>query len=290
MDWGMCGGRKMFESRTGKTLRRLDEMLEAAINGTFEESRFDETQLSRLESRWKQYLTMSERSLKQTRQERENMKKLVSDISHQTRTSLSNILLYTELLEDQTENEDSKKLARQILSQTKKLEFLIQALVKMSRLETDILEVTPVQQPIRLLVERAVEEMIPRAEEKQIQIVCSLPENAQAVYDLKWTAEALGNILDNAVKYSPAGSQITVEGREFEIYACITVTDQGIGIQESEKAQIFGRFYRSAQVQQEDGIGIGLYLAREILRRENGYIKVCAREGAGSSFSVYLKR
>ncbi|MCI9197930.1 MAG: HAMP domain-containing histidine kinase [Lachnospiraceae bacterium] len=280
----------MFESRTGKTLRRLDEMLEAAINGTFEESRFDETQLSRLESRWKQYLTMSERSLKQTRQERENMKKLVSDISHQTRTSLSNILLYTELLEDQTENEDSKKLARQILSQTKKLEFLIQALVKMSRLETDILEVTPVQQPIRLLVERAVEEMIPRAEEKQIQIVCSLPENAQAVYDLKWTAEALGNILDNAVKYSPAGSQITVEGREFEIYACITVTDQGIGIQESEKAQIFGRFYRSAQVQQEDGIGIGLYLAREILRRENGYIKVCAREGTGSSFSVYLKR
>lgn len=280
----------MFESRTGKTLRQLDEMLEAAINGTFEESRFDETQLSRLESRWKQYLTMSERSLKQTRQERENMKKLVSDISHQTRTSLSNILLYTELLEDQTENEDSKKLARQILSQTKKLEFLIQALVKMSRLETDILEVTPVQQPIRLLVERAVEEMIPRAEEKQIQIVCSLPENAQAVYDLKWTAEALGNILDNAVKYSPAGSQITVEGREFEIYACITVTDQGIGIQESEKAQIFGRFYRSAQVQQEDGIGIGLYLAREILRRENGYIKVCAREGTGSSFSVYLKR
>ena len=280
----------MFESRTGKTLRRLDEMLEAAINGTFEENRFDETQLSRLESRWKQYLTMSERSLEQTRQERENMKKLVSDISHQTRTSLSNILLYTELLEDQAENEDSKKLARQILSQTKKLEFLIQALVKMSRLETDILEVTPVQQPIRLLVERAVEEMIPRAEEKQIQIVCSLPENAQAVYDLKWTAEALGNILDNAVKYSPAGSQITVEGREFEIYACITVTDQGIGIQESEKAQIFGRFYRSAQVQQEDGIGIGLYLAREILRRENGYIKVCAREGTGSSFSVYLKR
>ena len=280
----------MFESRTGKTLRRLDEMLEAAINGTFEENRFDETQLSRLESRWKQYLNMSERSLEQTRQERENMKKLVSDISHQTRTSLSNILLYTELLEDQAENEDSKKLARQILSQTKKLEFLIQALVKMSRLETDILEVTPVQQPIRLLVERAVEEMIPRAEEKQIQIVCSLPEDAQAVYDLKWTAEALGNILDNAVKYSPAGSQITVEGREFEIYACITVTDQGIGIQESEKAQIFGRFYRSAQVQQEDGIGIGLYLAREILRRENGYIKVCAREGTGSSFSVYLKR
>ena len=275
---------------TGRTMRRLDEMLEAAINGTFEESRFDETELSRLESRWRQYLARSERALEQTRQERENMKKLVSDISHQTKTSLSNILLYAELLEAAAENAENKKLARQILGQTKKLGFLIQALVKMSRLEADVLKLTPVQQPIHLLVERAVEGILPQAGDKRIQIVCRLPENAQAVYDLKWTAEALGNILDNAVKYSPAGSQIAVEGREFEIYTCITVTDQGIGIRESEKAQIFGRFYRSAQVQQEDGIGIGLYLAREILRREEGYIKVSSREGAGSSFGVYLKR
>ena len=278
----------MFESRTGKTLRRLDEMLEAAINGTFEESRFDETQLSRLESRWKQYLTMSERSLKQTRQERENMKKLVSDISHQTRTSLSNILLYTELLEDQTENEDSKKLARQILSQTKKLEFLIQALVKMSRLETDILEVTPVQQPIRLLVERAVEEMIPRAEEKQIQIVCSLPENAQAVYDLKWTAEALGNILDNAVKYSETGG-ITVRLIPYELFCRIEIADTGIGIDEEEQAQVFTRFYRSRQVADAQGIGVGLYLAREIIAKEGGYIKLISEPGKGSVFAVNLQ-
>lgn len=280
----------MFESRTGKTIRRLDEMLETAINGTFQERTFDETELSRLEARWKQYLALSERSLAQSRQERENIKKLVSHISHQTKTSISNILLYAELMEDQTENEDGKKLARQILHQTKKLEFLIQALVKMSRLETDVLEVMPVRQPIHLLVERAVEDMLPKAGAKQIQILCSLPKDAKAVYDLKWTAEALGNILDNAVKYSPERSKIIVEGKEFEIYTCITVTDQGMGIRESEKAQIFGRFYRSAQVQQEEGIGIGLYLAREILRKENGYIKVRSREGTGSSFGLYLPK
>ena len=265
-------------------------MLESAINGDFQESRFDETELSRLESRWKQYLSLSEGSLAQARQERENMKKLVSDISHQTKTSLSNILLYAELMEDQAENKDSKKLARQILAQTKKLEFLIQALVKMSRLETDVLELMPVRQPIHLLVERAVEEMLPKAGEKQIQILCSLPEKADAVYDLKWTAEALGNILDNAIKYSPGGSRVTVEGKVFGIYTCISVTDQGIGIRESEKAQIFGRFYRSTQVQQENGIGIGLYLAREILRRESGYIKVHSREGVGSCFGLYLPK
>ena len=278
----------MFEFKTGKTLRRLDAMLEAAINGTFQEDNYDETELSRLECRWKQYLTISGKSLEQARQERENIKKLVSHISHQTRTSLSNILLYAELIEDQAEDEDKKTLAKQILEQTKKLEFLIQALVKMSRLDTDVFEIVPKQQPIRLLVERAVEEMIPKAEEKKIQILCDLPENAEAVYDLKWTAEALGNILDNAVKYSPAGSKIIVEGKAFEIYTCISVKDEGIGIRESERAQIFGRFYRSTQVQQEDGIGIGLYLAREILRRENGYIKVQSKEGEGSCFGLYL--
>lgn len=278
----------MFEFKTGKTLRRLDAMLEAAINGTFQEENYDETELSRLESRWKQYLAMSGKSLEQARQERENIKKLVSHISHQTRTSLSNILLYAELIEDQAEDEDKKTLARQILEQTKKLEFLIQALVKMSRLDTDVFEIVPKQQPIQLLVERAVEEMIPKAEEKKIQILCDLPENAEAVYDLKWTAEALGNILDNAIKYSPAGSKIIVEGKAFEIYICISVKDEGIGIRESERAQIFGRFYRSTQVQQEDGIGIGLYLAREILRRENGYIKVQSKEGEGSRFGLYL--
>lgn len=278
----------MFEFKTGKTLRRLDAMLEAAINGTFQEDNYDETELSRLECRWKQYLTISGKSLEQARQERENIKKLVSHISHQTRTSLSNILLYAELIEDQAEDEDKKTLAKQILEQTKKLEFLIQALVKMSRLDTDVFEIVPKQQPIRLLVERAVEEMIPKAEEKKIQILCDLPENAEAVYDLKWTAEALGNILDNAVKYSPAGSKIIVEGKAFEIYTCISVKDEGIGIRESERAQIFGRFYRSTQVQQEDGIGIGLYLAREILHRENGYIKVQSKEGEGSCFGLYL--
>lgn len=290
MVWGMCGVGKMFEWGASKVVKRLDEMLEAAIDGTFEENSYDETELSRLESRWKQYLTISEKSLRQAKQERENMKKLVSDISHQTKTSLSNILLYAELMEDQAESESGERLAKQIVSQTKKLEFLIQALVKMSRLETDVLEVVPKQQPIRLLVEQAVEEIMPKAADKQIAIACSLPENAQAVYDLKWTSEALGNILDNAVKYSPAGSKIAVEGKEFEIYTCIMVIDQGIGICESEKAQIFGRFYRGMRVQQEEGIGIGLYLAREILQKENGYIKVNSREGAGSSFGLYLPK
>lgn len=280
----------VIEFGAGKTLRRLDEMMTEAINGTFEESRYDETELSRLESRWKQYLTTSKMSLQKTQIEREKMKDLVSDISHQTKTPLANILLYAQLLEEKTKDEKEKELAQQILNQTAKLEFLIQALIKMSRLEMDVLEVMPVCQSVNPLIEQAVEEIRGKAAQKQIEVNVEQIDEIQAVYDLKWTLEALGNILDNAVKYSSVGSLIRIEVKEYEFYVCICVQDQGIGVPERERTRIFERFYRGSQVQQEDGIGIGLYLARQILQKEKGYIKVQSKPGEGSCFGMYLAR
>lgn len=281
----------MIQIGAGKTLRRLDEMLEQAINGEFEEERYDETELSRLEAKWKQYLTTSKMSMEQLNQNREGMQALVSDISHQTRTPLSNILLYSQLLCEQTENQEEKHLAEQIVRQAEKLEFLIQALVKMSRLESNILVLKPQKQPVEPLLLEAMEEILPKAEKKKIHIKLqgNPSHNINAVYDKKWTAEALGNILDNAVKYSPLESTVEVTLEKYEFYVCISVRDEGIGISEAERAQIFSRFYRSAEVQQEEGIGIGLYLAREIVQKEKGYMKVLSKKGKGSIFKMYLK-
>lgn len=280
----------MIRIGTGKTLRRLDEMLTDAINGTFEESRYDESELSRLESRWKQYFTTSKMSMEQMKKERESMKMLVSDISHQTRTPLSNILLYSELLAEQAEKKEEKELAGQILMQAEKLEFLLQSLIKMSRLETDVLEVVPKVQNIAKLLDETVGEMSAKAKKKEIIVSCESAKEIEAAFDLKWTKEALGNILDNAIKYSPKHSEVQIEVREYEFYVCINVKDQGIGVCEEEKAQIFRRFYRGGRVQQEDGVGIGLYLAREILQKEKGYIKLTSKVGKGSCFGLYLPR
>lgn len=281
----------MIQIGAGKTLRRLDEMLEQAINGEFEEERYDETELSRLESKWKQYLTTSKMSMEQLNKNREGMQALVSDISHQTKTPLSNILLYSQLLCEQTDNQEERHLAEQIVRQAEKLEFLIQALVKMSRLESNVLVLKPQRQPIEPLLLEVMEEILPKAEKKKIHVKLqrNLSNNMKAVYDKKWTAEALGNIIDNAVKYSPSESTVEVTVETFEFYVCISVKDEGIGISEEEKAQIFSRFYRSTEVQQEDGIGIGLYLAREILQKEKGYMKVLSKKGKGSTFKIYLK-
>lgn len=161
---------------------------------------------------------------------------------------------------------------------------------ELSRLESDVFKICPSVQRVGSLVRQATEEILPRARQKEIQIEICGDIEGKANFDQKWTQEALYNILDNAVKYSPKGSRIEVEGISYEMYFCIAVKDQGIGIREEERAQIFSRFYRSDLVQQEEGIGIGLYLAREIVQREGGYIKVESKEGNGSIFKIFLQK
>lgn len=274
--------------RTNKTLRRLDQMLSEAVEGTFEESNYDETELSRLESRWKQYLSTSSQSVEAARKEREDIKAILSDISHQTKTPLSNIILYSELLKEQLLTPEGEAIAEQLHSQAEKLEFLIKALVKMSRLESNILEVVPVRQPLKPLIENTCRAVKARAEQKSITVLKPDIDNIQAVFDLKWTEEALFNILDNGIKYSPPGSTLTVSVKEYPMYVCIQAEDEGPGILEEERNRIFSRFYRGACNQQEEGVGIGLYLAREIVRKNDGYIKVEPGSKRGSVFQIYL--
>lgn len=281
----------------GRTLDRLNQMLDEAISGTFEERNYDETRLSRLESRWKHYLGMSVLTGENLRQEKEKVKSLVSDISHQTKTPMTNLKMYAALLEENLKAEthmDSKaeslEMLGEIIRQTEKMEFLIQSLSKMSRLETDIVEVRPKFQKLSGLLEEAAAGVRQRAVKKQIDIQNTYTGNSGACYDLKWTKEALENILDNAVKYSPCKAEIILSVTEYEMYAAVSVKDFGRGIREEDMPKIFGRFYRAEEVQQEEGVGIGLYLAREILKKQNGYIKVKSGPGEGSEFILYLPR
>ena len=139
-----------------RTLDRLDKMLEDGINGTFKESDYNETRLSKLESKWLRYLTSSKLSAQKTEDERKKLKELVSDISHQTKTPLSNILLYTQLLEEQPLDEQSRMCVKEIRSQSEKLEFLIKSLVKTSRLESGTFQMTVSENETDALVKRVI--------------------------------------------------------------------------------------------------------------------------------------
>lgn len=275
-----------------RTVRRLDRMLSTAIDGGFGEESFDESAPSALESRMARFLNGSARSLRGVQRQRESIQRLLSDISHQTKTPLANLRLYSSLLMEEELTPRQREQAQVILQQSEKLSFLIETLVKLSRLETDVLVVTPKLQPLSPLLERAVSQVKAAAGQKGIALQLHLQQQAEmkALYDLRWTAEALGNLLDNAVKYTPPGGCIQVSATQYELFCRIDVHDNGIGIAEEEQAQIFGRFYRGRQVREQEGLGIGLYLAREIAQKQGGYLKLSSRPGQGSTFSLYLPR
>ena len=125
-------------------------------------------------------------------------------------------------------------------------------------------------------------------DKKGIELTVDSPEGLTISHDSRWTSEALFNLLDNAVKYTPAGGSIHVSVQKWEIYLKIDVTDTERGIPEHEQATIFRRFCREEAVHDIEDIGIGLYLAREIIMMQIGYFLVMSEVGKGSAFSVFL--
>lgn len=279
-----------FYLRTAWILKKLDRMLIMAINGDFVETEYNETMLSRLEARIYQYLSLNRQNQREIAKERDMIQMLISDISHQTKTPVANMLLYTQLLQENTSlDQEATKLAQQIEKQTEKLQFLIQALLKTAQLENGIVAVVPKIHPVPELLEQ----LSWPAEAAKKEISCCIEgeiPQITACFDQKWTLEALSNLIDNAVKYTPDGGKVSVSVTDNTAFVRIDVKDTGIGISEEDTARIFTRFYRAAQVQDKPGIGLGLYLVREILQREGGYIKVSSVPGKGSVFSLFLSK
>lgn len=275
--------------RTARIMKRMDEMLTEAMNGRFTEDSFDESRLSALECRLARYLAASTVSARNLQTQKDQISTLISDISHQTRTPVANLRLYAQLLEEQPLTPQGQDCVRAISAQSEKLQTLIEALVKTSRLETGLLALHPEPGELTPVVERAVAQYAPKAAEKGIKLTVG-PTEGTAAFDPKWTEEALCNLLDNAVKYTPDGGTVTVEVCNYELFSAVQVRDTGCGIPEAEQAKIFSRFYRAPAAYHSEGLGIGLYLTRQIASGQGGYVKVNSAVGQGSTFSLYLPR
>lgn len=280
-------GYTRWQSR--KLLDSLEDMLRAATEGEFTESAFDETRISRLETELAHYLSASAMSARNVEREKEKIKTLIADISHQTKTPIANLLLYSELLAEEELTQTAREKLAALHGQAEKLQFLIEALVKLSRLENGIIRLCPEDHAVSYLFERVREQYEAKAQQKGLSLTVQETE-LRAVFDPGWTAEALANLVDNAVKYTKNG-EIALSAVAYEMFVRIDVRDTGMGIAEEEQGKIFSRFYRSQSAgESSDGVGIGLYLTREIVSGEGGYLRVQSAVGEGSLFSMYLPR
>lgn len=276
-------------ARSLRTLARVEEMLDRAVEGGFSCEHYDETRLSRLEARMARYLSAGGAAREALSRERDELQSLVSDVAHQARLPASNLLLYSQLLSEAPElSGRSRELAAQLEGQAEKLRFLMEALVKVSRLESGIIALRPRAQGVSRLLQAL--DFGLAAAQKGVRLEIADAAEISARYDLKWTLEALSNLVDNAVKYTPPGGKVRVSAHAYELFARVDVRDSGPGFSEDESAKLFARFYRAPGAAEQPGLGLGLYLAREIAAREGGYIRAKSAPGQGATFSLFLPR
>lgn len=267
--------------------RTLDEMMDSTVRPQINYEA--ETLLARISHRLERLYHVMQETRHKVEEEKAELQSLVSDISHQTKTPIANLkMLNDTMLTRRITDETRKEFLHATASQLDKLDFLIQGMVKTSRLETGVITLEKKETAIADTLVDAINGVLAPMERKHLHLSVNCPENLTVAHDSRWTSEALFNLLDNAVKYTPEGGDIHVTVQDWEMYLEIAVTDTGRGIPESVQATIFKRFYREEAVHDVDGIGIGLYLAREIITMQGGYITVESEVRKGSTFSIFL--
>ncbi len=281
--------RRHSRKKMEKTYQQLLTRLDRAMGGQIQETAYDESMDAAVTERLNRVVRISRMHQEKAERERDTIKSLISDISHQVRTPLSGIMLYAGLLHEQALDADTALLADKIGKQSEKLDFFMKELVKSSYAERELIALHPQMTCVEEIMNTACQMAELSALKKDIDIVKD-ETDAVCYADKKWTIEALYNVLDNAVKYSPEHSQVTVRVIVYETFACIQVQDEGIGISEEEQGLVFERFYRSKAVSSRPGFGIGLYLVREVLAKQGGYAKVKSEAGKGTVMQLYMSR
>lgn len=279
--------RKKLTDFSNMLCRQLDEMMQGNVeNLPFDE---EESLFYKINHRLSRLYSVMRENRQSIAREREDLQELISDVSHQVKTPIANLkMIETTLLEQNVAEKKQKEFLAAMGGQLDKLDFLMQALIKTSRLETGIISLEKKKQPIYDTLAAALGGIILNAEKKNIEVLVHCPESIEVTHDRKWTSEALFNILDNAVKYTQKNGIIRIKVEKWEMYLKIDISDNGKGIPEKHHAEIFKRFYRESEVHDIDGIGIGLYLTREIITMQGGYVKVASNQQKGATFSVFL--
>lgn len=278
--------------------RYMDDLLEQltllieSLSGEEELHIFPETEdtlTSRLQHQLLKLRTILLAQNRMLSREKEQIKTLISDISHQIKTPVAAANTFAQLLcEEGISPEERTEYTATLQASLEKLTFLTNSLIKMSRLESGIIRLKPERNRLNDIVLQAVRSVYSKARDKNITITFDCDRIFEAQLDFNWTAEAVVNVLDNAVKYTPDGGMIRLQISEYPSYLRLDITDNGVGIPEAEQAKIFGRFYRGRYSAGVDGVGLGLYLTRNIISKQHGYIKVSSGRG-GSTFSIFLK-
>ncbi len=289
----LCYSKKRVTNKYMDYINTLNDSLTYLINKDYQRisklQTLDETFDSKVNHKILRLSEISQEESLRALKEKESLQSLISDVSHQVKTPMTNLnMLQSALAKEEISKEEKEILLKYMDGQLDKIGFLLDSMIKSSRLETGLIQLKKIPSNLFDTIAKAISGITVRAEKNGLEIIVDCPEKYILLHDQKWTAEALFNILENAVKYSPENTKIEIKVHKWEMYTKIDISDEGIGIPEKDFGKIFQRFFRFESSYDKEGVGIGLYLSREIIQKQDGYIKVASILGEGSVFSVFL--
>ena len=274
-------------------LKIISKNIEDIIHNKYEiEDDFkEEGVLNRINSDLNKLSRSLNLKIKNINKEKESIKELVTDISHQLKTPLASLKLYNSLLlEEELDEEDRIEFLTTNKMSINKLHNLIDSLVNISRLAASMISIKKEDKSIKQTLTKAIDSVKGKANLKNIKISVTDFKDKIIPHDSKWTEESIFNILENGVKYTHDNGKIEVSLQETINFIRIDIKDSGIGIDKSEFNNIFKRFYRSEKVKEVEGSGVGVYLSRKIIESQGGNIIVSSKIGQGSKFSLFLTK
>lgn len=275
-----------------KKINYLDNYLQKVSSGKYftELEKESEDELNRLKDSIYKITVMLKEDSENKHLQNEAILNSVANISHQLKTPLTSIqILLDNIIESTDMNEDTrKKFTLEILRQVKGMNFLILALLKLSRLDAGVVEFEKNKIDLKELIDSIINDLEIMIDVKQIKIIKNV-ESAVINGDYNWNKEAILNIIKNAIEHTPEGKNVYIDVEENEVYSKISITDEGNGIEEKDLKHIFEKFYKVTN-SDTNSFGIGLALSKSIIEKQNGYISVDSKIGQGTTFVIkYLK-
>ena len=250
-----------------------------------------EDELSNLKNELYKITIMLKEESEISRQDKENIKMSVEDISHQLKTPLTSIMIMLDNLKDNPNmDEDTKqRFIFEISKQVDWINWLVISILKLSRLEANVVKFSDNKINVKKFIDEIIDNLEIPIEIKNQKIIIEGNEDASFIGDYKWQQEAITNIIKNAIEHNKENGKITIKYEENVLFTKITIIDEGQGIAKEDLKHIFERFYK-AQNSSDNSVGIGLSLAKNIIEKNNGMINCKSEIGNGTEFIVkYMK-
>lgn len=281
-----------YDSYFQSILIQFSDLIQSITSLQHQEIFIDDqdTLLSKIQTQFERLISILKYQNQKLTLEREEIASIVANISHQLKTPISSLKLYSELLKDEKLTDNKRKQCIEaIYTLSQQLDFLTAQLIKLARLEANIIQIQHQKQDIQPLLIDIIGNLYIKASDRNIQILYENGISQHCYFDWNWTYEAIYNVLDNAIKYSNEEAEIRIQIKSYEMYLCIEIWDEAEIIPEGEYPNIFKRFYRGKNALKTEGIGLGMFLTQKILESEDGYIQI-THHNNGNKFMVYLKK